>query len=47
MDKVMIKYKSVEKREQIIKALSTVVNIKKISKPYKTGLYKRIYIDID
>lgn len=47
MDKVIIKYKTVEKREQIIKALSTVVNIKKISKPYKIGLYKRIYIDID
>ncbi len=29
MDKVIIKYKTVEKREQIIKALSTVVNIKK------------------
>ena len=47
MDKVIIKYKSVEKREQIIKVLSTGVKIKRISKPYRKGLYKRIYIDID
>lgn len=47
MSKIIISYQTVEEREQIIKALSTVVNIKKISKPYKTGLYKRIYIDID
>ena len=47
MSKIIISYQTVEEREQIIKDLSTVVNIKKISKPYKTGLYKRIYIDIE
>lgn len=47
MSKIIISYQTVEEREQIIKALSNAVNIKKISKPYKTGLYQRIYIDID
>lgn len=47
MNKIIISYKTVEERERIIKALSTGVRIKKISKPYRKGLYKRIYIDID
>lgn len=47
MSKIIISYQKVEEREQIIKALSTCVKIKKISKPYKKGLYKRIYIDLD
>ncbi|BDU86952.1 hypothetical protein SNUCP2_00350 [Clostridium perfringens A] len=47
MTKIIISYQTIEKREQILKALSTGVKIKKISKPYRKGLYKRIYIDID
>ena len=47
MCKIIISYKTVEEREQIIKALSTGVRIKKISKHYRKGLYKRIYIYID
>ncbi|MEG1141587.1 MAG: hypothetical protein RSE41_03925 [Clostridia bacterium] len=47
MSKVIIRYESIEERESIIKALSTGIKIKSISKPYKTGKYKRIYIDIE
>ena len=47
MSKIIISYQTVEEREQTIKALSTGVMIKKISKPYRKGLYKRIYIDIE
>ncbi|MDK0920062.1 hypothetical protein P5F52_14970 [Clostridium perfringens] len=46
MSKIMISYQTVEERERIIKALSTGTKIKKISKPYEKGKYKRIYIDI-
>ncbi|SHF15298.1 hypothetical protein [Clostridium fallax] len=47
MSKIMISYKTTQERERIIKALSTGVKIKKISKPYRKGFYKRIYIDIE
>ncbi|XZH52023.1 hypothetical protein ACSW8Q_00220 [Clostridium perfringens] len=47
MSKIIISYQTIEEREQIIKTLSTGVKIKKISKPYRKGLYKRIYIDIE
>lgn len=47
MSKIIISYQTIDEREQIIKALATGVKIKKISKPYRKGLYKRIYIDID
>lgn len=47
MSKIIISYQTVEEREKIIKALSTGTRIKKISKPYRKGVYKRIYIDIE
>lgn len=47
MSKVIISYQTVEERERIIKALETGTNIKKISKPYEKGKYRRIYIDIE
>ena len=47
MSKIIISYQTVEEREQIIKALFNGDKIKKISKPYRKGLYKRIYIDIE
>lgn len=47
MSKIMISYKTVEERERIIKALSSGTNIKKISRPYEKGKYRRIYIEID
>lgn len=43
MSKIIISYQTVEEREQIIKALSTCIKIKRISKPYRKGLCKRIY----
>jgi hypothetical protein len=47
MSKVIISYQTVEERERIIKALATGTKIKKISKPYEKGKYRRIYIDIE
>ena len=47
MSKIMISYQTKHERERIIKALSTGTKIKKISKPYDNGKYRRIYIDIE
>ncbi len=47
MSKIMISYQTIEERERIIKALLTGTKIKKISKPYEKGKYRRIYIDIE
>lgn len=45
--KVMISYETLEERKKVIQVLSNGINIKKISKPYEKGKYKRIYIDIE
>lgn len=47
MSKIMISYQTIEERERIIKALLTGTKIKRISKAYDNGKYKRIYIDIE
>ncbi len=47
MSKIMISYQTIEERKRIIKALSTGTKIKKVSKPYEKGKYRRIYIDIE
>ena len=47
MSKIMISYQTIEEREKIIKALLTGTKIKRISKAYDNGKYRRIYIDIE
>ena len=46
MIKIIVRYSNKEEKERIIKGLSKEFNIKQISKPYKTGKYKRICIEI-
>ncbi|WP_338630495.1 hypothetical protein [Clostridium baratii] len=46
MIKIIARYSNKEEKERIIKGLLKEFNIKQISKPYKTGKYKRICIEI-
>ncbi|MBY6805169.1 hypothetical protein JW813_16795 [Clostridium botulinum] len=46
MVKVQIKYENEVEKNKIILLLSNTVAIKKISKPFKTGKYYRIYVDV-
>lgn len=47
MSKLTISYETIQERDRIINILSTGIKIKKISKPYEKGKYKRIYVDIE
>ena len=47
MSKIIISYQTVEERDRIIDILSNGTKIKKVSKPYERGKYKRIYIYIE
>lgn len=47
MSKIMISYQTIQERDKIINIISAGTKIKKVSKPYEKGKYKRIYIDID
>lgn len=47
MVKVQIKYDNEIDKQRIIKALSSGFLIKKISKPYEEGKYKRAHIDVE
>lgn len=46
MSNIVIKYETIEEKEKIIRVLEKEFKIKKISKPYKTGRYNRIYVNI-
>lgn len=46
MTKVQIKYETNLEIVNVIKALSNKFKIKNISKPYKTGKYYRVYVDL-
>ena len=45
MVKVQINYQTEEEKNKIIKILSAGSTVKKISKPYKSGKYYKIYLD--
>ena len=47
MAKIQIIYENEIERIKIIEVLSKEINIKKISKPLKTGRYYRVYLDIE
>lgn len=47
MIKLQIKYQSQEEKQKMIGILSAAASIKSISKPYKSGQYYRIYLDIE
>lgn len=47
MIKVIIKYTTDEEKNKLINILSSGVRVKKIGKPFKSGQYYRIYLDIE
>lgn len=47
MIKLQMRYKTEEGKAKILEMLSTGVTIKKISDPYKSGQYYRIYLDVE
>ncbi|OOM16749.1 hypothetical protein [Clostridium saccharobutylicum] len=44
---LQLRYKSDHEKERMIQILSTAATVKKISKPYKSGKYYRIYLNIE
>lgn len=47
MIKIKLSYKKEEDKLRIIKQLSHGSNIKSISKPYKSGEFYRVYIEVE
>lgn len=47
MAKVQISYKTEEEKLKLIKILSAAAVVKKISKPYKSGQFYRVYLDVE
>lgn len=47
MVKIQVGYENEMEKIKILEVLSKGIKIKKISKPYKTGKYYRIYVDIE
>lgn len=47
MIKLQIKYKTEAEKKKMINLLSNGAMLRKISEPYKTGMYYRVYIDIE
>ncbi len=47
MVRIKLSYKKEEDKVRILKQLSNDNNIKKVSKPHKTGELYRIYVDIE
>jgi len=46
MVKIKLSYKKEEDKIRVIKQLSDGSNIKSISKPYKSGEFYRVYIEV-
>ncbi|CAM2076355.1 MAG: Phage protein [uncultured Clostridium sp.] len=46
MMKIQIKYENENDKEKLIQGLTEKFEIIKVSDPYKTGRYSRVYLDI-
>ena len=46
MIKIQVKYEKESEKEKVIKAVSKEFMVTKISPEYKSGRYRRIYLDI-
>lgn len=46
MVKVQIKYSDDSDKKRVLDSLSNSLNILKISKPYESGGYSRVYVDV-
>lgn len=44
---LQLRYRTDTEKDKMIEILSTVVTVKKVSKPYRTGKYYRIYLDVE
>lgn len=44
---LQLRYKTDDEKDKMIEILSAGSSIKKISKPYKSGKFLRVYIDIE
>lgn len=45
--KLQLSYKTDDEKNKMIEILSAAVTVKKVSNPYKSGKYYRIYLDIE
>ena len=46
MIKIMIKYDTEEKKSKLLNLISKGYEISNISKPYRSGNFTRVYVDI-
>ena len=44
---LQLRYKTDAEKQKMLQILSTAASVKKISKPYKSGKFLRVYIDIE
>lgn len=44
---LQLRYKTDTEKDKMIQILSAAATVKKISKPYRSGKYYRIYLDIE
>ena len=47
MVKVQIRYQTESEKQKLVDIISIGVTIKKISEPYKSGKFYRIYLDVE
>lgn len=44
---LQLRYKTDTEKNEMIEKLSNTITVKKVSKPYRTGRYYRIYLDVE
>lgn len=44
---LQLRYQTDAEKDKMIGILSAAATVKKVSKPYKTGKYYRIYLDVE
>lgn len=47
MVKVQISYQTEEEKQKLVDIISIGAKIKKMSKPYRSGQYYRVYLDVE
>jgi len=47
MVKLQVKYENEAEKEKVMRVLSKECKVIKVSDPYKTGKYNRVYVDIE
>lgn len=44
---LQLRYTTDTEKNEMIEKLSNTITVKKVSKPYRTGKYYRIYLDVE